>query len=127
MLRHGCAALGAIRQLLGLFGVVRPTLAGSRVGRTPFRYCHGRLTGSSTAHPRWGGSIRWKRVILGLVRRAVNWPKTRPQRHLPPLENALSRSERRLLMTHEHYMRLALAEAQAALEDDEVPVGAVIV
>ncbi len=30
-------------------------------------------------------------------------------------------------MTHDHYMRLALAEAQAALEDDEVPVGAVIV
>jgi tRNA(adenine34) deaminase len=30
-------------------------------------------------------------------------------------------------MTHDHYMRLALAQAQAALEDDEVPVGAVIV
>jgi len=30
-------------------------------------------------------------------------------------------------MTHDHYMRLALAEAQAALEEDEVPVGAVIV
>jgi tRNA(adenine34) deaminase len=30
-------------------------------------------------------------------------------------------------MTHEHYMRLALAEAQAALDEDEVPVGAVIV
>ena len=28
---------------------------------------------------------------------------------------------------HEHYMRLALAEAHAALELDEVPVGAVIV
>jgi tRNA(adenine34) deaminase len=30
-------------------------------------------------------------------------------------------------MTHEHYMRLALAQAQAALEEDEVPIGAVIV
>lgn len=30
-------------------------------------------------------------------------------------------------MTHDHYMRLALAEAEAALEADEVPVGAVIV
>jgi tRNA(adenine34) deaminase len=30
-------------------------------------------------------------------------------------------------MTHDHYMRLALAEAQAALDEDEVPVGAVIV
>jgi tRNA(adenine34) deaminase len=30
-------------------------------------------------------------------------------------------------MTHDHYMRLALAEAQAALNEDEVPVGAVIV
>jgi tRNA(adenine34) deaminase len=30
-------------------------------------------------------------------------------------------------MTHDHYMLLALAEAQAALEEDEVPVGAVIV
>lgn len=30
-------------------------------------------------------------------------------------------------MTHDHYMRLALAQAQAAMEDDEVPVGAVIV
>jgi len=30
-------------------------------------------------------------------------------------------------MTHDHYMRLALAEAQAALDEDEVPIGAVIV
>lgn len=30
-------------------------------------------------------------------------------------------------MTHDHYMRLALAEAEAALEAEEVPVGAVIV
>ena len=30
-------------------------------------------------------------------------------------------------MTHDHYMRMALAEAQAALEAEEVPVGAVIV
>jgi tRNA(adenine34) deaminase len=30
-------------------------------------------------------------------------------------------------MTHEHYMRLALEQAQAALAEDEVPVGAVIV
>lgn len=30
-------------------------------------------------------------------------------------------------MTHDHYMRQALAEAQAALDEDEVPVGAVIV
>ena len=30
-------------------------------------------------------------------------------------------------MTHDHYMRLALAEAEPALEEDEVPVGAVIV
>ncbi len=30
-------------------------------------------------------------------------------------------------MTHDHYMRLALAEAEAALDEDEVPVGAVIV
>ena len=30
-------------------------------------------------------------------------------------------------MTHDHYMRLALAEAEAALAEDEVPVGAVIV
>ena len=30
-------------------------------------------------------------------------------------------------MTHDHYMHLALAEAQAALDEDEVPVGAVIV
>ena len=29
--------------------------------------------------------------------------------------------------THEHYMRLALKEAEKALEEDEVPVGAVIV
>jgi len=28
---------------------------------------------------------------------------------------------------HEHYMRLAMAQARAALEEDEVPVGAVIV
>ena len=28
---------------------------------------------------------------------------------------------------HEHFMRMALHEAQAALEEDEVPVGAVIV
>src|SRR5665213_2552498 len=28
---------------------------------------------------------------------------------------------------HEHFMRMALAEAQAALEEGEVPVGAVIV
>ena len=28
---------------------------------------------------------------------------------------------------HENYMRLALAEAQAALEDEEVPIGAVVV
>src|SRR6476659_4606893 len=30
-------------------------------------------------------------------------------------------------MTHEHYMRLALAEAEQALAEQEVPVGAVIV
>jgi tRNA(adenine34) deaminase len=30
-------------------------------------------------------------------------------------------------MTHEHYMRLALAEAEQALAENEVPVGAVIV
>jgi tRNA(adenine34) deaminase len=30
-------------------------------------------------------------------------------------------------MTHDHYMRLALAEAEAALDEDEVPVGALIV
>ena len=30
-------------------------------------------------------------------------------------------------MTHDHYMRLALAEAEAALAEEEVPVGAVIV
>jgi len=30
-------------------------------------------------------------------------------------------------MTHDHYMRLALAEARAALDEDEVPVGALIV
>jgi tRNA(adenine34) deaminase len=30
-------------------------------------------------------------------------------------------------MTHDHYMRLALAEAEQALAEDEVPVGAVIV
>ena len=30
-------------------------------------------------------------------------------------------------MTHDHYMRMALAEAEAALEAEEVPVGAVIV
>ena len=29
--------------------------------------------------------------------------------------------------THEHYMRLALKEAEKALEEDEVPVGTVIV
>ncbi|HEX5104229.1 MAG TPA: tRNA adenosine(34) deaminase TadA [Pirellulaceae bacterium] len=29
-------------------------------------------------------------------------------------------------MTHEHYMRLALEQAQAALAEDEVPIGAVI-
>ena len=28
---------------------------------------------------------------------------------------------------HEHYMRIALAEAEAALAESEVPVGAVIV
>ncbi len=31
------------------------------------------------------------------------------------------------MQPHEEYMRLAIAEAQAALESDEVPVGAVIV
>ena len=31
------------------------------------------------------------------------------------------------LMTHDHYMRLALAEAEQALAENEVPVGAVIV
>ena len=31
------------------------------------------------------------------------------------------------LLPHEQYMRLAIAEAQAALEADEVPVGAIIV
>jgi tRNA(adenine34) deaminase len=31
------------------------------------------------------------------------------------------------MFSHEEYMRLALAEARAALDDDEVPVGAVIV
>jgi tRNA(adenine34) deaminase len=30
-------------------------------------------------------------------------------------------------MTHEHYMRLALAEAEQARREDEVPIGAVIV
>jgi tRNA(adenine34) deaminase len=30
-------------------------------------------------------------------------------------------------MTHDHYMRMALAEAEQALEEKEVPVGAVIV
>jgi tRNA(adenine34) deaminase len=30
-------------------------------------------------------------------------------------------------VTHDHYMRLALAEAEAALAENEVPVGAVIV
>lgn len=30
-------------------------------------------------------------------------------------------------MTHEHYMRLALEQARAALDEDEVPIGAVIV
>lgn len=30
-------------------------------------------------------------------------------------------------MTHEHYMRLALQEAEAALAEDEVPIGCVIV
>ena len=30
-------------------------------------------------------------------------------------------------MTHDHYMRQALAQAQAAFADDEVPIGAVIV
>src|SRR5215471_2507203 len=30
-------------------------------------------------------------------------------------------------MTHEHYMRLALTEAEQALAENEVPVGAVIV
>ena len=30
-------------------------------------------------------------------------------------------------MTHDHYMRLALAEAEQALAENEVPVGAVIV
>ena len=30
-------------------------------------------------------------------------------------------------MTHDHYMRIALAEAEQALAEDEVPVGAVIV
>jgi tRNA(adenine34) deaminase len=31
------------------------------------------------------------------------------------------------LNLHEHFMRLALREAQAALEEDEVPIGSVIV
>ena len=31
------------------------------------------------------------------------------------------------MANHEHYMRLALKEAEKALEEDEVPVGAVIV
>jgi tRNA(adenine34) deaminase len=31
------------------------------------------------------------------------------------------------MLSHDHYMRLALAEAQAALEENEVPIGAVIV
>src|SRR5688572_8002409 len=30
-------------------------------------------------------------------------------------------------MTHDHYMRLALAEAEQALAEDEVPIGCVIV
>ena len=30
-------------------------------------------------------------------------------------------------MNHEHYLRMALAQAQAALEANEVPVGAVVV
>ena len=30
-------------------------------------------------------------------------------------------------MTHEHYMRLALAQAERALAEDEVPIGCVIV
>ena len=32
-----------------------------------------------------------------------------------------------IMHPHEHYMRLALAEADAALEENEVPIGAVIV
>ncbi len=31
------------------------------------------------------------------------------------------------IFPHEHFMRLALEQAQAALEMDEVPVGAIIV
>ena len=31
------------------------------------------------------------------------------------------------MLSHDHYMRQALAEAQAALEESEVPIGAVIV
>jgi tRNA(adenine34) deaminase len=31
------------------------------------------------------------------------------------------------MLSHDHYMRLALAEAQAALDENEVPIGAVIV
>ena len=30
-------------------------------------------------------------------------------------------------MTDEHYMKLALKEAQKALEKDEVPIGAIVV
>ncbi len=32
-----------------------------------------------------------------------------------------------MMLPHDHYLRLALAEAQAALEENEVPIGAVIV
>ena len=31
------------------------------------------------------------------------------------------------LLSHEHYMQLALAQAQAAMDVDEVPVGAIVV
>ena len=40
---------------------------------------------------------------------------------------ALATSTSTLPVTHDHYMRQALAEAEQALVENEVPVGAVIV
>lgn len=74
MLRHGGAALGAERQLLGLLGVVRPPLARPRVGRTPLGNSHDRTRLQERTYARSAQHFcKGKRAILKPVLGAVNW------------------------------------------------------
>jgi hypothetical protein len=72
MLRDGLAALGAVGKLLGLFSVVSPAPAGSRVGLAALWNCHRSLNLGQIHEPSLGLIVSGESRIVKLASRAVN-------------------------------------------------------